>query len=307
MSFQHCLNKLARKGASTPLLRLVATFLSNRTMSVRVSDTWSVPKRVDGGCPQGSILGVFLFNSTIDNLENGCTDLEQTAHPGARDLMDGGADAEEEDTEESGFTMEESAEEEPEEDYLFTTPIPGRKSWTASPGASPVLIHGRVKKWRVFLRKSRRPVRLNFSSEAAFPIPPEPNHRTEAKWAHKLVKLLRFVDDGFSLSRVNFENSFGFTVNGIKNRSKHAIQSQKVFKHLVRMAEEIGMWANTGKTSMRCISDAQQYEAESFIRDADDNGIGCQQSLKALGMVFGRRPNFDLQVEKIRKDVRRRY
>ena len=35
MSFQECLKALASKGASTQVLRLVATFLTNRTMSVR--------------------------------------------------------------------------------------------------------------------------------------------------------------------------------------------------------------------------------------------------------------------------------
>ena len=38
----------------------------------------SGPKSVTDSCPQGSILGVFLFNATIDDLEGGCEDLVQT-------------------------------------------------------------------------------------------------------------------------------------------------------------------------------------------------------------------------------------
>ena len=68
LSYQHCLRAFAAKGAS-PIIRLLATFLSNRTMTVRVEKLWSAPRAVSGGCSQGSILGVFLFNVTTDDLE----------------------------------------------------------------------------------------------------------------------------------------------------------------------------------------------------------------------------------------------
>ena len=71
LSFQHCLRAFAKQGASTPILKLIAAFLSDRTMSVRVSSTWSTPRAVTGGCPQGSILGVLLFNLITDDLEDG--------------------------------------------------------------------------------------------------------------------------------------------------------------------------------------------------------------------------------------------
>ena len=80
LSFQHCLRAFAEKGASTPILRLLATFLTNRRMRVRVGQSWSQPRSVTGGCPQGSILGVFLFNITTDDLEDGSS---FTSSPGA--------------------------------------------------------------------------------------------------------------------------------------------------------------------------------------------------------------------------------
>ena len=49
-------------------------------MKVRVGSSWSVPRNVTGGCPQGSILGVFLFNVTTDDLED---DSAYTSDPGA--------------------------------------------------------------------------------------------------------------------------------------------------------------------------------------------------------------------------------
>ena len=65
------LEGFASKGASSELLALVATFLTNRTMTVRVGESWSAPRPVHGGVPQGSILGVMLFNVTTETLEEG--------------------------------------------------------------------------------------------------------------------------------------------------------------------------------------------------------------------------------------------
>ena len=39
-------------------------------MSVRVGCEWSPSRAVYGGVPQGSILGVLLFNVTTDDLED---------------------------------------------------------------------------------------------------------------------------------------------------------------------------------------------------------------------------------------------
>ena len=79
LSFQHCLAAFARKGACTELIRILATFLSNRTMTVRVNNTWSDPLPVYGGVPQGSILGVLLFNVSTDDLEDQVDDQRRLA------------------------------------------------------------------------------------------------------------------------------------------------------------------------------------------------------------------------------------
>lgn len=76
LDFGCCLRALAGKGASTELLSLVASFLTSRTMSVKVGQELSAPRVVLGGVPQGSILGVFLFNATIDSFEAASPDVE---------------------------------------------------------------------------------------------------------------------------------------------------------------------------------------------------------------------------------------
>ena len=86
-------------------------------------------------------------------------------------------------------------------------------------------------------KRRRRIGRLNTTEESRVDVPLEPNAKTEARWLQKLGALLRFIDDGFYLTCINFENSFGMTINGITYRIKHAVQAQNIFRHLVQKAE----------------------------------------------------------------------
>ena len=69
LDFSHCLKSLKAKGACRELLSIVASFLTDRRMRVKIGNTLSLPRSVLGGVPQGSILGVFLFNCAIDEFE----------------------------------------------------------------------------------------------------------------------------------------------------------------------------------------------------------------------------------------------
>ena len=64
-----CLALFAQKGASTDVLGLLASFLSCRSMTVKVEEARSNPLPVNAGASQGSVLGCCLFNVGIDNLE----------------------------------------------------------------------------------------------------------------------------------------------------------------------------------------------------------------------------------------------
>ena len=75
LDYKHCLAALQRKGAPAELLSVVASFLSYRQMVVKVGSAFSQPREVLGGVPQGSTLGVFLFNATIDCFETTSKDV----------------------------------------------------------------------------------------------------------------------------------------------------------------------------------------------------------------------------------------
>ena len=68
MSHQACLRALSNHGAEDSLVTIVSSFLYNRTMVVKLGNNFSNPKKINGGSPQGSILGNYLFCITTDRL-----------------------------------------------------------------------------------------------------------------------------------------------------------------------------------------------------------------------------------------------
>ena len=109
------------------------------------------------------------------------------------------------------------------------------------------------------------------------------------------------------MSKVNFENSVGFEVNGQKFRVKHAVQAQNIFRHVVRRAEDIGMKVNAKKTAMMCTSGATEYKADAYMFDSEGNRIGCTEFVKALGVYLSSDLTLTRQVDVVARRFRQRY
>ena len=88
LDFAHCLRALAAKGACRELLAIIGSFLTNRSMMVKVGNTMSTPRKVLGGVPQGSLLGVLLFNICIDDFEAHSRDIQDYSPDGVSGLTD---------------------------------------------------------------------------------------------------------------------------------------------------------------------------------------------------------------------------
>lgn len=69
LAFVSCPKALKAKGVGQELINVIASFLSERQMSVMVGKYWSKLSQILCGVPQGSLLGVLLFNAKIDNFE----------------------------------------------------------------------------------------------------------------------------------------------------------------------------------------------------------------------------------------------
>ena len=69
MDHTACINAFKRKGASQKTINMIAAFLSERTMCIKIGETKSSTRPIMGGSPQGTLLGNFLFIITTDELE----------------------------------------------------------------------------------------------------------------------------------------------------------------------------------------------------------------------------------------------
>ena len=69
MAHTTCLEELAKRGASTDSIWMVAAFLKKRQMSMKVNGRFSKLREVRGSSPQGTKVGNYLFTVTIEGIE----------------------------------------------------------------------------------------------------------------------------------------------------------------------------------------------------------------------------------------------
>ena len=322
LSYQHCLASFAAKGASTPVIRLLATFLTNRSMKVRVGQSWSGARPVTGGCPQGSILGVFLFNITTDDLED---DSAYVSSPGAppapMDEQDSFYEARADTSgpvfEDEGSGPDLTCDSAEGEEYFSlassedmspfaSTPTGGGSFFTdialdLSPVRDGYLFDIRLNGRGDFGERLGR--RIIYSNEGDLTPPPEPTSTCLGPWRSGLVDVDKYVDDNLQEEVISHENAV--VVGNVK--TKHAIATQNVFRHIIRRAEGKGMRVNSNKTTMLCICDSQNYEVGAYIEDADGVRVESGKKMKVLGWHFSNKPTVEAYVEVLKRRFRQRY
>ena len=172
-------------------------------MQVKVGQSWSTALPVYGGVPQGSILGVFLFNATMDDLE------EEEACP-ANNGDDSSSCL---DTPElSSDTGETESFSPPAEASQTSTPMRGISGdhpgvdFTPVRGIPPPM--GRMlPDWNNRRRAERAAARrIAYSSEEDEPVPTETSKKN-AKWRERKPVFFKYVDDNLQVCRVSMENA----------------------------------------------------------------------------------------------------
>ena len=201
-------------------------------------------------------------------------------------------------------------------DRMTSTPVVerGRPTFRASPLAprGPRLT---ARDWSFMPgrrnRRRRRNLmrRINYTDEGEVTLLEEINKKaTGLRWKARRAKTLKFVDDGMFLTKINMDSA-AVTVGqpGEKpTKDKLDLQSQNLFRRVVRKAESRGMVVNNRKTKILCISDAQSYKAKSHLVDSEGNVLTSGNRMKVLGFHMDSRPSVHAHVEAMKIRMRDR-
>ena len=287
VSFQHCLEAFRKKGASTPLIRIIASFLTNRTMSVKVGQEWSDPLDVNGGCPQGSVLGVALFNNTTDDLEDDFLRQERIR---------------------LRLPVEEPPHSPPDLPKPPTTraassSTPRRATSPPSVNLSPI--------YRGVIDLSDPGVRYKpalpyTGTQPVLMSPPAERAVGTQVLTQKQVRILKYIDDNIICEKVNFGTT-PTTPGPPATKEKQVVPTQNAFRTMTGNARAKGMVVNNAKTNHICISDALSYTPSTFFDDGEGNKITSGQSIKILGFHLSSKPTVSLHVDNTVKRIRQRY
>ena len=292
VSFQHCLAAFERKHASTPIIRLIATFLTNRTMSVRVGESWSEPREVNGGCPQGSILGVFLFNVTTDDLEDNFMNFENArlgiGEPHPDSAQEEGTPLARRDLPDDPGPVTSSPARRPNRPFCPISPIGGGVFRMA--GAR-----------RIILSRNARNINPNFIQ------PPREIKIGTQVLKNKPVKIVKYVDDNIICEKLNFGRENVVVIDGKKVKIRQAISSQNAFIGITSTAQSRGMVVNENKTNLLCISDSLNFKTKTFFNDSNGSRIECCEKMKVLGFYLSDRTGVSAHVSETVKKLRQRY
>ena len=342
MSHQACLSALAKHGAAPGTIALVSAFLFRRTMSVRVGKTYSIPKLINGGSPQGSILGNYLFCLTTDGLgdspEQDDFDFPASIEVGTpaavrrnRRII----------TYQEGVGLG-STRRERSHSEEWQDGVPGQGVGSMSDKLNPA-DGGRLQDFStVDMMVGDRPEGgdlvgtvvsddsidgvdsddeyefrfFRFKNRLVFDSSDEEVETLQQddidyvlgrpeNWSDKAIKKCIYIDDYNCIEKVRQRDGvYHLTTQG-RTTMAHAAKSQSVFNNLKSEASKIGMVVNDKKTQLLCISPSINTCKTYLITD-DGTRMESAGTLKLLGFIFDGTPTAGAQVDSMIAKFRRR-
>ena len=263
----HCLQSFIKKGASTQILRFLGSFLCGRQMTIRINQERSSLRQVNAGAPQGSVLGCYLFNVEVDDLE------EDFSFVGSETQMDVADET-------IGRT----------DDYpAVSTPL--RVGPPIDVPVSP-------------LCDPPEEMAIRFLPRIAN-IPPWIRKPKDPVFREGDLSTYKFVDDGVNSNPVNMRKAGLMSIDGEFYREIIDLRTQGLLEHIDARAANNGMAINAKKTSLMCVSASSTFDARVQIELAGQV-VNGQENMKILGVTVDRDFSFATHVDNLARRSRQK-
>ena len=269
MSHSECLASAARLGASQPTLGMIKAFLTQRSMTVKVGTTKSIPKIVNGGSPQGSILANLLFCITTDQL-NEC------AHETTLSFANNG---------DADLSLDENY------DDRASSISPIRRAVETVLDSSEEEEELRASDFICF-----NPINRLYDSDLSIVATNQEivlAHGHPEGWIERPLKIRVYIDDVNSIEKISHENATSHITTNKRTLKVHSPRTEHFFERTHEKSTEIGMKVNQKKTQLLCLSAAINDTIASYIRPTIDGKCTetvSSDTLKILGFHFDSRP-----------------
>ena len=274
-----CLTSATTLGASSETVRMLRAFLTGRTMSVKINGTLSAPKPVNGGAPQGSLLGGYIFCMVMEKLVETTS---QIANSSTLGLSDNGIDV--------PNSSVDSAE------YLPPSPI--------APPSSPTLEDYESDDDDMLAACFNTAPKNRINDTVISDIASQSTIFREVgrpeRWHDTDLEVKIYVDDLNVLEKTCQEGAISHISTNKRQLKVHAPKVESFFERVYVAAEEMNMRVNQKKTQILCMSAALNDDVAAYIRPLVGGGVietTSTDSLKIVGFTFSNKPNVGLHVQ----------
>lgn len=285
-----CLKACQKKGATPSTLAMVRAFLTERTMSVKIGEARSTPRRVNGGSPQGSILANYLFCVTTDQLGECAEKINEQAEGERTASFDNnGVEIGEHD----GAVNNISPIQRPVEDIELGTSDEEEEVLASH------FIHFRPRNRLYDSENEVSEVANQSEINRVFGIP--------EGWLEHPIETKVYIDDLNAIEKIIQTNSVSTITQSKRILKVHAPKSEELFEELKLTSDRIKMKINQRKTQMLCISASIHDNIYSYIRpvvDGKKEETKSAETLKIIGFNFSTSPTVSLHVEIMRGKFR---
>ena len=278
-----CLDMFQKRGASEESIQMLYAFLECRKMSVRIGTSMSDPLPINGGSPQGTLLGNLIFIVATSELDKDIeySEINHDSIPSDNRLL-------QPEDQPVHFNEEE-----------FSTDRESPESTTSS------IRFFRDSNIRTFPDSSSDSSETERSmieyEEIRATLIPE-------NWSPGRPQIVKYVDDILGSEKICFTAGKLHSTTSKQTSTVNALRSEELIASITMSAAEIGLGVNAKKTQMICVSSSAAIDVTTFIRDPSDQSLKTFSGgeLKILGFYFDKRPTVDRHIEHLQKKFKKR-